>query len=380
MSINKKTVNGKVRWIVDFRLYGKNGRRMQRRFNKRADAVKFYHEVMSRVNDKASSIGNVKYDLEETTFNKELDYWLDMKNGDISPGYMRALQTGMKIIRKNYGHLTIARFTPQLLHEFRNLLKEMGLSPATQNRYTDIVCRVVRFSLSHNRIAFDPTNGFKKVKEINDDLSFWTEKEVLKFLSFADDKYPFGSKKRWIYVSYLFALETGVRARELWAVKPQDIPENENKVRIARQYISLNNFRVTKGKDNRFVPLSDGLKRELKAWLDMGNNRANETVFVGKTGRPVLHDRFIQWKFKNDLKESGLRKIRFHDLRHTALTMMVLKNVNIWIIQKIAGHKDIKTTMRYVHILGKDIDQVGANLGLVNEIPVKTKSHLSLIS
>jgi site-specific recombinase XerD len=34
------------------------------------------------------------------------------------------------------------------------------------------------------------------------------------------------------------------------------------------------------------------------------------------------------------------------------------------LIQKIAGHKDIKTTMRYVHILVKDIDDIGALQGL----------------
>jgi len=380
MSISKKVINGKVKWIVDFRLYGRNDRRLQRRFDKRADAVNLFNEVMARVNDKANPLVNAKYDLEETFLNRELDYWLTMKKEEISQGYLRALQNGIKLIRKHYGHLSVARFTPQLLHEFRNLLRDKGLSPATQNRYTDIICRVLRFSLSHKRIAFDPTIGFKKVKEITDGLSFWSENEVMEFLSFADKKYPFGSKDRWVYVAYLFALETGVRARELWAIKPQDIPANENKIRIARQYLSLNKFGPTKGRDNRFVPLSEGLKREINAWLSMNNNRANETIFVGKTRKPVMHDRFTTWKFRIDLKESGLRKIRFHDLRHTALTMMVLKNVNIWIVQKIAGHKDIKTTMRYVHILGKDVDQVGANLGLVNEIPATQKTHLSLIS
>ncbi|MBA2404308.1 MAG: tyrosine-type recombinase/integrase [Bdellovibrionales bacterium] len=59
-----------------------------------------------------------------------------------------------------------------------------------------------------------------------------------------------------------------------------------------------------------------------------------------------------------------LRRIRYHDLRHTALTLLVKKGVLLPIVQKIAGHKDIKTTMKYVHVLGKDIDDIGAMSGL----------------
>ena len=90
------------------------------------------------------------------------------------------------------------------------------------------------------------------------------------------------------------------------------------------------------------MPLSEGLKREISAWLSMNNNRANETIFVGKTRKPVMHDRFTTWKFRIDLKESRLRKIRFHDLRHTALTMMVLKNVISGLFKKLPDTRILK--------------------------------------
>lgn len=75
------------------------------------------------------------------------------------------------------------------------------------------------------------------------------------------------------------------------------------------------------------------------------------------------HD-FTDRIFRKDLKESGLRPIRFHDFRHTSITLMVKKGFLLPVVQKIAGHKDIKTTMRYVHVLGEDIEDVGAISGL----------------
>lgn len=57
------------------------------------------------------------------------------------------------------------------------------------------------------------------------------------------------------------------------------------------------------------------------------------------------------------LKASGLRPIRFHDLRHTAATIMIAKGLNPALVQSILGHESITTTMNYVHVLGRDLDK-----------------------
>lgn len=83
-----------------------------------------------------------------------------------------------------------------------------------------------------------------------------------------------------------------------------------------------------------------------------------------KVGTAIDHDNFTERIYRKDIYECVLRQIRFHDLRHTSITLMVQKGALLPVIQKIAGHKDIKTTMRYVHVLGKDIDDIGALQGL----------------
>lgn len=55
------------------------------------------------------------------------------------------------------------------------------------------------------------------------------------------------------------------------------------------------------------------------------------------------------------LKKAGIKDFRFHDLRHTAATDMLKQTKNIAAVQKVLGHRDVTTTMRYAHVLQDDV-------------------------
>lgn len=63
----------------------------------------------------------------------------------------------------------------------------------------------------------------------------------------------------------------------------------------------------------------------------------------------------------------SLRAIRFHDLRHTALSQLVEAGINLKVVQSIAGHADIKTTTKYVHLLGDSISNVAESFSLSSD-------------
>ena len=131
---------------------------------------------------------------------------------------------------------------------------------------------------------------------------------------------------------------------------------------IEKHFFGGSSFSTTKGKDSRYVSFGQSLREELSSMLmhETEARSPDSTLFVSRTGTAIDHDNFKQRVFKKDMKGRGVRAIRFHDLRHTSLTLMVKKGVLLPVIQKIAGHKDIKTTMRYVHVMGKDIEEIGA--------------------
>jgi integrase len=75
--------------------------------------------------------------------------------------------------------------------------------------------------------------------------------------------------------------------------------------------------------------------------------RKGDYVFSGRWGRGHLSD--SKQPFEAARTKAGLPELRFHDLRHCAGTYMAMAGVPISTVQQILGHRDIKTTTRYIN-------------------------------
>ena len=87
------------------------------------------------------------------------------------------------------------------------------------------------------------------------------------------------------------------------------------------------------------------------------------------TGGPLDHSKVLK-RFKEALDAAGLRRLRFHDLRHTFGTRMAAAGVPMRTLQEWLGHRDIKTTMIYADYQASDQERelverafAGTNLG-----------------
>ncbi len=75
--------------------------------------------------------------------------------------------------------------------------------------------------------------------------------------------------------------------------------------------------------------------------------RENELVFPSpKTKLPFKE---IWFAFQKVCKKAGITDLRFHDLRHTAATLMVTGGIDLVTVKEILGHSSIEMTMRYAH-------------------------------
>ncbi|MCJ7695595.1 MAG: site-specific integrase [Anaerolineaceae bacterium] len=83
-----------------------------------------------------------------------------------------------------------------------------------------------------------------------------------------------------------------------------------------------------------------------------GNNWVeNDLIFPNSLGKPREHSRLLK-EFKEILPLAGLPLIRFHDLRHTAATLMLQQGIHPKVVQEMLGHSDINLTLTtYSHIL-----------------------------
>jgi len=94
-----------------------------------------------------------------------------------------------------------------------------------------------------------------------------------------------------------------------------------------------------------------------------GTVNTHDLVFTNNEGNPVDPDNMIKRGFNLALESAGLRRIRWHDLRHTYATLLIDQNENIKFIQSQLGHASAQITLdRYGHVIPPDNKLVGSKL------------------
>lgn len=75
-------------------------------------------------------------------------------------------------------------------------------------------------------------------------------------------------------------------------------------------------------------------------------------MFTNEVGRCLDASNLVKYRFYALLSRAGLPRIRFHDLRHTAATLLLLQGVNVKVVSELLGHSSVAFTMdRYAHVL-----------------------------
>lgn len=152
------------------------------------------------------------------------------------------------------------------------------------------------------------------------------------------------SHRRWTLFFKILAY-TGMRTGEVAHLTTDDVDLN-------RQLFIL---RDTKTNTPRIVPIPNFLVDELKAYL--WNLKTNYLFPSSRGGNhnetgQVFDNVDWHYNFHTRLKRLGIERkgLTPYSLRHSFITKMISKNVNLFNIQAIVGHKNIKTTAQYVHL------------------------------
>ncbi|MEZ4404272.1 MAG: tyrosine-type recombinase/integrase [Kofleriaceae bacterium] len=169
------------------------------------------------------------------------------------------------------------------------------------------------------------------------DTDFLTFEEADRLVEGARD---FGEWRTMIVVG----LRTGLRFGELIALRWEDVDLVAGKLTV-RKSIVKGKEGEPKGRRSREVPLGDEVLRALKAHRHLRGPR----VFCDADGG-VLRTPKSRWELERACKRAGLRLVGWHTLRHSFASHLVMRGVSIVIVQRLLGHVDIKTTMRYAHL------------------------------
>ena len=174
------------------------------------------------------------------------------------------------------------------------------------------------------------------------------------------------------YPLFLCAIHTGMRLGEVAALQWGDVDFNGKFFTVRRNFVEGKVIPFTKTKKLRRIDLSDTLLnalQELKSrrreqWLEKGSNEIPEWVFCNQQGNPADMQNVKNRHFYKCLEKAGLRRIRFHDLRHTFASLLIQDAQPLAYIKDQLGHSSIKLTVDiYGHL------EPGANREAVNRLP-----------
>lgn len=188
-------------------------------------------------------------------------------------------------------------------------------------------------------IPFDPFEDIKKPKPDLVQDQFWTKLEINQFLiaNRNDQLLPF----------FFVAVHTGLRLAELCGLKWDRIDFVNNQISVTRTRDKYGLKETTKTKIKRFVPMTSEVRALLIALHK--RNLGNPYIFLEADGSEVKYAHVYR-RFGNAQKKAGItNKIRFHDLRHSFASNYMMNGGNVFDLQKLLGHTDIKMTMRYAH-------------------------------
>jgi len=139
------------------------------------------------------------------------------------------------------------------------------------------------------------------------------------------------------------AAKCGLRAAEILALRPLDLEYDERKNRYSLM------VRGGKGKKDRRVPLPYDVYQLLKQVYEMANCDPDESVFD-------LHYQSLYKIFVKYGEAAGIpKKVTPHVLRHSYAVHRVRAGMDVRALQKILGHKSIKTTMIYLKLTSEDV-------------------------
>jgi integrase len=202
------------------------------------------------------------------------------------------------------------------------------------------------------RIRPNPVSGARKpkVEDTDPDIRFLTEEELEALLRSVPRDH-LGATDRTLYLT---AALTGLRQGELFALRWCDIDWQAMRIRVRRSYARKRagreaQFGRPKSKrSSRSVPMHDRVAAELDRHHQGSAYQGDDDLVFGHpyTGGPLDSSNVLA-RFKGALDAAGVRRVRFHDLRHSFGTAMAAAGVPMRTLQEWMGHRDIKTTLTY---------------------------------
>lgn len=279
----------------------------------------------------------------------------------------RSAREALLTIKKHFGHLMerpLAELTPKDVQNWRAKKRKDKLAESTIQRVETELKLLVNRAIEDKWLNHNPLSDLKPLKQSTltsetklRHLSPKEHKAIRQALRARDKKkkqkaasgdawriergLPTIRKAQGYYFDHLepmvlLSLNTGMRRGELFSLEWQDVD-------LANKVITLR-AATTKAKKSRGIQLNPEAMDTLKHWRKQtGGNRL---VFSNKGGQ---FDN-VKKAWGRLLSDAKIANFRWHDMRHTFASDLVMAGAQLNTIRDLLGHADLKMTLRYAHL------------------------------
>jgi len=318
-------------------------------------------------------------DSTRMTVRQWLTAWLAAVREEISPkSHERYSEIVENFLAPEFGALGIAKLAPVHIQsayakwatEGRRDGKPGGLSPRTRRHMHRILKAALTRAVEQQVLARNPADAFKKrlPKVERREMTTLTAEQSARLLE--------ALLHTRVYWPVLLALSTGMRRGEILALRWKNIDLDRGAVRVVESLEQTKTtglrFKAPKTDKARAITLPAfaveelrRLKREqAEELLALGIRQTGETLACARTDGEPHQPRSLTHEFTRLVgRANDLPRVRFHDLRHSHATQLLLAGVHPKVAQERLGHSTISTTLDlYSHVSATMQEDAAAQL------------------
>lgn len=320
----EKVPGSEVWWIQYF---DAEGNRRREKVGRKSDAISLYQKrkadiragikLPENLRQRGETVGAIIEDAEK---------WY--KSHRIRS--VRTAITHLEAAKEHFGAMPASSLKPSDVDKW--LISHDDWTDATRNRYKSTLSRALQLAVIDKKLDRNAARMVAIRREPEGRIRWLTDEEEA-YLSWA-------IHEGWpeYLPSFYIALHTGMRQGEQYGLE-------WDRVDFGRGKVVLTKTKTNKGRE---IPMSQTARaafQELYArrikdvpWIFMSIRRKGER----------LKDP-TQW-FPRAVEKAGIKDFRWHDLRHSFCSRLVMAGVNLKTVQELAGHKNITQTARYAHL------------------------------
>ena len=303
-------------------------------------------------------------------------HWLPTKAPSVRPatlhGYRKVIENS---ISPALGQQRLSTITRRDLEQLYAALATGGgrngqpLAPKTVRNIHGVIHSALADAVNWEMIPASPAHGAKVSRAIPNEMTAWTEDEANRFLSHVQH-----SERFWIW---RLLLATGMRRGELCGLRWTDINFVKGEISIRGTRVVADTVvdgptktaagRRTNSLDRGTLTALRQHRDDWRAYLNQIEAPFDPEAFVvlGLDGRPPHPETVSRW-WRTDVQAAGVPRIRLHDARHTAASIMLRNGVPLKMVSERLGHSDVAITMRtYQHVTQNDDRAAAEVLGRV---------------